>query len=67
MKRFIKCFVNGVKECKNIVMWDIGNECNCLGTAENRYEAYVWTAFVSDAIRSADPSRPVSCRNTWES
>lgn len=60
MKRFIKCFVNGVKECKNIVMWDIGNECNCLGTAENRYEAYVWTAFVSDAIRSADPSRPVS-------
>lgn len=60
MRRFINGFVNGVKDCKNIVMWDLGNECNCLGTVNSRYEAYVWTALVSDAIRSADPTRPIS-------
>ena len=60
MRKFITGFVNGVKECKNIVMWDLGNECNCLGMANSRYEAYVWTALVSDAIRCADPTRPVS-------
>ena len=60
MRKFIKGFVEGIKECKNIVMWDLGNECNCLGVANNRFEAYVWTALVSDAIRCADPSRPIS-------
>ena len=60
MRKFIKGFVEGVKDCKNIVMWDLGNECNCLGVANNRFESYVWTALVSDAIRCADPSRPIS-------
>ncbi len=58
--RFIKGFVNGVKDCKNIVMWDLGNECNSLGPAKSRYEAYTWTAFVRNAIAAADNTRPIS-------
>ncbi len=58
--RFIKGFVNGVKDCENIVMWDLGNECNSLGPAKNRYEAFTWTAFVRNAIAAADPTRKIS-------
>lgn len=58
--KFIKGFVEGVKECKNIVMWDLGNECNCLGTAKNQCEAYTWTAFVRNAIYAADNTRAIS-------
>lgn len=58
--RFIKGFVNGVKDCKNIVMWDLGNESNSLGPAKNRYEAYTWTCFVRNAIYAADSTRPIS-------
>lgn len=58
--RYIKGFVNGVKDCKNIEMWDLGNECNCLGPARSRAEAYTWTAFVRNAIYAADPTRKIS-------
>ena len=57
---FIRGFVNGVKDCENIVMWDLGNECNSLGPAKNRYEAFTWTAFVRNAIAAADPTRKIS-------
>jgi len=60
MRRYIHAFVNGVKDCPAIVMWDLGNECNCLGEAGSRAAAYHWTASVCDAIRSADPTRTVS-------
>lgn len=60
MARFIKGFVEGVKDCPNIVMWDLGNECNCLAPAKTSYEAYTWTAFVRNAIKAADSSRPIS-------
>jgi len=58
--RFIKGFVSGVKDCDNIVMWELGNESNCMGFAGSIEEAYVWTAFVRNAISAADPTRPVS-------
>ena len=58
--RFIRGFVNGVKDLPNIVLWDLGNESNCLGPAASRYEAYVWTAFVRNAIRASDPLRPIA-------
>lgn len=58
--RYIKGFVEGVKDCKNIVMWDLGNECNALGPAKTYYEAYTWTVFVRNAIRAADSTRPIS-------
>lgn len=60
MDRFIRGFVTQVKDLPNIIMWDLGNECNCLGQIQSRAEAYVWTAFVRNAIRAADPTRPIS-------
>ena len=60
MRRFIHRFVKELKNEKSIVMWDLGNECNCMATVENEFEAYEWTAAVADAIRSEDDSRPVS-------
>jgi len=58
--RFIRGFVSQAKDLPNIVMWDLGNECNCLGQITSRAEAYVWTAFVRNAIKAADPTRPIS-------
>lgn len=58
--RFIKGFVSRIKDLPNIVMWDLGNECNCMGLAQTRFEAYTWTAFVRNAIKAEDPSRPIS-------
>ncbi|MBQ8802327.1 MAG: cellulase family glycosylhydrolase [Tyzzerella sp.] len=58
--RFIRGFVSQVKDIPNIIMWDLGNECNCLGPTESRAEAYVWTAFVRNAIKAADPTREIS-------
>ena len=60
MRRFVHHFVRELKDKKAIVMWDLGNECNCMGLAKNAYEAYVWAATVADSIRSEDNTRPVS-------
>lgn len=59
-ERFVRGFVSRVKDIPNIIMWDLGNECNCLGSTESRAEAYVWTAFVRNAIKAADPTRTIS-------
>ncbi len=59
--RFIDTFVSAVKDIPNIVLWDLGNECNNLGAADNHYQAYAWTAFVRNAIRQADDKkRPIA-------
>ena len=59
--RFVDTFVSAVQDLPNIVLWDLGNECNNLGTAENTYQAYTWTAFVRNCIRQADPKkRPIA-------
>lgn len=58
--RFIRGFVSAVKDIPNIIMWDLGNECNCMGEVDTRSQAYVWTAFVRNAIRAEDPTRPIS-------
>lgn len=58
--RLIRGFVSQVKDLPNIIMWDLGNECNCMGIVNNHYESYVWTAFVRNAIRAEDPTRPIS-------
>lgn len=42
-----------------IYAWNLGNECNCMSKVNTREEAMVWTAAVSNAIRAADPDRPV--------
>ena len=50
--------VREFRDHRAIVAWDLGNECNCMGTA-NREQAWVWTATLTGAIRSADPERPL--------
>lgn len=56
---FIKGFVNALKSKESIYAWDLGNECNCLANCESRFAAASWTAFISNAIKSQDNSRPV--------
>lgn len=55
---FIKGFVSRFKDRDAIYAWDLGNECNCAG-GYGRFTPAFWTAIISNAIRSADPSRPV--------
>jgi len=59
-QRFIRGFVRELKDMKNIVMWDLGNESNCMGPVEKRSQAYVWTAIVRNAIRAEDPTREIT-------
>jgi hypothetical protein len=56
--RMVKALVTRLREHPAITAWDLGNECNCMGPA-SREEAWRWTQTISDAIRSADPTRPV--------
>jgi endo-1,4-beta-mannosidase len=56
--RFVRCFVGAFKGHAAIAGWDLGNECNCMGSA-NREQAYTWTATIANAIRVADPAHPV--------
>ena len=58
--RFAKYFVKTMKDSQAILAWDLGNECNCMqGHVEKREDAWVWTAAISDAVRSMDTSRPL--------
>lgn len=60
MTRFIHRFVRELKNERAIALWDLGNECNCLGEAKDAFEAYRWTLAVVDAIRAEDKSRPIA-------
>ena len=57
--KFIHYFVKRMKHHPAIVAWEIGNECNCLSAADNRAAAWSWSAFVTDAVRAEDNTRPV--------
>lgn len=59
-EKYVKAIVRNLRDKENIVMWDLGNECNCLGEAPTRAAAYVWTATVRNAIICEDTSRPIS-------
>ena len=52
-------FVHSLKDEPAIAAWDLGNECNCMDRAESREAAAGWTLAVVNAIRAADPERPV--------
>lgn len=57
--RFVKVFVERFRTAPAVVAWDLGNECNCLGRAPSREAAWTWTAFITQAIRTVDATRPV--------
>ena len=56
--RFVRYFVNALKDHKAIAAWDYGNECNCLG-GTSQAQFYNWMDHIGSAIRLTDPTRPV--------
>lgn len=56
--RFVRYFVDSLKNHPAIVAWDLGNECNCMGDARPG-QLWLWMHAVSSEIRVNDPSRPV--------
>lgn len=56
---FIRGFIERFRENHVIMAWDLGNECNCMGRVASRDEAAFWTSVISNAIRSADSTRPI--------
>jgi len=57
--RFVREFIARLRDHDAIFAWDLGNECNCMGRVVNREEAWAWTASICNAIRAADPARPI--------
>ena len=57
--KFVQAFVNHFKGHPAIAAWELGNECNCLSRVASRDEAYLWTAAIGNAIKAADPARPL--------
>lgn len=56
--RFIRYFVNALKDHAAIAAWDLGNECNCMGKADAS-QLWLWMHGVSSEIRVNDSMRPV--------
>lgn len=56
--RFVRGFVETLRDHPAIVAWDLGNECNCMGRA-TAAESWLWTHTLASAIRASDSSRPV--------
>ncbi|NMA18938.1 MAG: hypothetical protein GX927_00020 [Lentisphaerae bacterium] len=56
--RLIKEIINALKEHPAVAMWESGNETNCMA-ASNRDEFRLWINVINDAIRIADPTRPI--------
>ena len=57
-KMFIDGFVSEMKDHPAIIAWEPGNECNCIAPFTPE-ESWHWMAYITSAIRLADPSRPV--------
>lgn len=58
----VKMVRNMVHEFKNhsaILAWDLGNECNVMEDVESSQVAYVWTASITNAIKSEDQTHTV--------
>jgi endo-1,4-beta-mannosidase len=56
---FIKGFIERFRERECIIAWDLGNECNNNAAVKNRWEVANWIATITNAIRAADPTRPI--------
>ncbi|MBE6365353.1 MAG: hypothetical protein E7053_06330 [Lentisphaerae bacterium] len=57
-KMFIDGFVSAMKDHPAIAAWEPGNECNCMAPFTPE-ESWHWMAYITSAIRLADPPRPV--------
>ena len=56
---FIRDMIGEIKDHKNIIAYEPGNETNCLSYEINRFEAELWLKSITDTIRMADPTKPV--------
>ncbi len=57
--RYIDCMVTRLKAKKAIVTWESGNESCVLGESRGAAASEAWLRYVHQAIRCADPSRPL--------
>ena len=57
--RYIECLVTRLKAKKAIVAWESGNESCVLGESRDAAASEFWLRYIHQAIRCADPSRPV--------
>lgn len=58
-EKFIRGFINALKDQNSIIAWEPGNECNCLSPDPGEAASWHWLDFITKSIRSADPNRPV--------
>ena len=57
--RYVECLVNRLKGKKAIAAWESGNESRILAKCPTSSTAEFWQRYIHQAIRQADPSRPV--------
>ena len=57
--RYVECLVSRLKAKKAIAAWESGNEARILGENGGAARSECWLRYVHQAIRCADPSRPV--------
>lgn len=56
--RFVRHFVNALKDHSAIAAWDLGNECNCLAGGGDS-ALWTWMHQIAAEIRCCDATRPV--------
>ena len=56
--KFVRYMVRRFKTKPTIAAWDLGNECNCMGSA-TADEAYRWADMITNAIKVEDATHPV--------
>ena len=56
--RFVRYFIEKMKDHPVIIAWDLGNECNCMGKAD-QFQMWNWFHAMSLEIKNADKTRPV--------
>lgn len=56
---FARGIVRFLKHREEIVYWDLGNECNCLGETPDNTAAWLWTSSIRNAILSEDTTRQI--------
>lgn len=59
-QKYVEGLVSRFRPQKAIRLWELGNECNCLGRVSDHETAENWTAVISNAIRANDPDRPIA-------
>lgn len=57
--RYVKYLVGRFKNQRSIVAWDLGNEMENIAADVSADQFYFWCASIANAIRVADPTRPV--------